>query len=92
MALSKQDQAFYEEKLSYKSIGYLFGATCLVGTIIWPALLYIQDMSIGQTKSWTANTVWDLAIMGFLLGSVVAFVLYMTFKFLLAMGWLPSRR
>ena len=27
MALSKQDQAFYEEKLNYKSIGYLFGAT-----------------------------------------------------------------
>jgi hypothetical protein len=87
MALSKQDQNFYEEKLSYKSIGYLFGSTCLLGTLLFPIVTYF---SVGDKM--TANTAYDLAIEGFLLGSVVAFVMYMAFKFLLAMGWLPSRR
>jgi hypothetical protein len=92
MALSKQDQAFYEEKLNYKSMGYLFGATTLVGAVSWPLLIYLQDWSDGQTSKWSANVVYDLAVMGFLLGSVVAVLLYLAFKFLLQMGWLPSRR
>jgi hypothetical protein len=92
MALSKQDQDFYEEKLNFKWIGYLFGATTLIGAVMWPSLLYVQDWLIGQTGTWSANVVYDLAIMGFLLGSVVAFLLYLSFKFLLSMGWLPSRR
>jgi hypothetical protein len=92
MALSKLDQAFYEEKLSYKSIGYLFASTTIIGAVSWPLLLYIQDWSMGQTSKWSANVVFDLAVMGFLLGSVVAVVMYLAFKFLLAMGWLPSRR
>ncbi len=92
MALSAQDKAFYEEKLSYKSIGYLFGATTILGAIMWPLLLYLQDWSMGQTSKWSTNVVYDLAVMGFLLGSVVAVVMYLAFKFLLSMGWLPSRR
>jgi hypothetical protein len=92
MALSKRDQDFYEEKLGWKSVGYLMLATAIVGAFSWPTLLYIQDWSIGQTKSWTLNVAYDLAVMGFLLGTVVATVMYLAFKFLLAMGWLPSRR
>ncbi len=92
MALSKQDQDFYEEKLSYKSIGYLFGATTIIGAIMWPSLIYLQDWSAGQTGKWSVNVVYNLAVMGFLLGMVVAVVMYLAFKFLLAMGWLPSRR
>ncbi len=92
MALSKRDQEFYEEKLGWKPLGYLFAATTLVGAIAWPLLLYIQDWSAGDTSKWTANVVYDLAVMGFLLGTVVAVVMYLSFKFLLAMGWLPSRR
>jgi hypothetical protein len=92
MALSKRDQAFYEEKLNYKSIGYLFGATTIVGAIACPALMYLQDWLDGQTGTWSANMVYKLAIMGFLLGSVVAVVMYLAFKFLLQLGWLPSRR
>jgi hypothetical protein len=91
MALSKRDQEFYEEKLNYKSIGYLFGATTLLGAISWPLLLFLQDWSIGQTGLWSMKVVWNLAVMGFLLGSVVAVVMYLAFKFLLQMGWLPSR-
>jgi hypothetical protein len=92
MALSKQDQAFYEEKLGWKSFGYLFAATTIIGAIMWPLLLYIQDWSVGQTSKWSANVVYDLAVMGFLLGTVVAVVMYLVFKFFLSMGWLPSRR
>jgi hypothetical protein len=92
MALSKQDQAFYEEKLNYKSIGYLFGATTIIGAIMWPLLLFIQDWSSGQTSLWSLNVAYKLAVIGFLLGSVVAVVMYLAFKFLLQMGWLPSRR
>lgn len=86
MALSKKDQEFYEEKLSYKSIGFLFGATGLIGAILFPATIYI---SFGEPIS--ANIATNLAIEGFLLGTMVAAAMYLAFKFLLAMGWLPSR-
>jgi ABC-type antimicrobial peptide transport system permease subunit len=92
MALSKQDKQFYEEKLSYKSIGYLFGATTFIGAVMWPLLLYFQDWSSGQTNLWSINVAFNLAVIGFLLGCVVAVVMYLAFKFLLEMGWLPSRR
>lgn len=92
MALSKKDQEFYEEKLNYRSIGYLFGATTLLGAIAFPTLSYLQDLSMGDTSKWSANVVYNLAVMGFLLGSVVAVVMYLSFKLLLEMGWLPSRR
>jgi fumarate reductase subunit D len=92
MALSKRDQDFYEEKLGWKSFGYLFGATTIIGTVACPLLLYVQDWSSGQTSKWSANVVWDLAVIGFMLGTVVAAVMYLVFKFFLTMGWLPSRR
>ncbi len=92
MALSKNDQAFYEEKLGWKSFGYLFVATAIIGALMWPTLLYLQDWSIGQTGSWSLNVAYNLAVIGFLLGTVVAVVMYLAFKFLLSMGWLPSRR
>jgi hypothetical protein len=92
MALSKQDQLFYEEKLGWKAFGFLFVATVLLGAILCPIILYFQDWSIGQTSNWTANMVFNLSVMGFLLGSVVAVVMYLAVKFLRSMGWLPSRR
>jgi hypothetical protein len=92
MALSKQDQAFYEKKLGWKSFGYMFAATAIIGAVMWPVLLYFQDWSAGQTSKWSVNVVYDLAVMGFLLGCVVAVIMYLGFKFLLSMGWLPSRR
>ena len=92
MALSKRDQEFYEEKLNYRSIYYLFGATTLMGAICWPALMYLQDWSMGDTSRWSMDVVYKLAVMGFLLGSVVAVIMYLGFKFLLEMGWLPKRR
>jgi len=91
MALSKQDQAFYEEKLNYKSIGYLFGSTTILGAIMWPLATYILDWSAGDTSKWSGNVVYSLAVMGFLLGSVVAVVMYLAFKCLLQIGWLPPR-
>jgi hypothetical protein len=41
---------------------------------------------------WSANVVYHLAVIGFLLGTVVSVIMYLGFKFLLSMGWLPSRR
>lgn len=92
MALSPQDKAFYEEKLGWKSFGYLFGATVFMGAVIWPLLLFLQDWSMGQAGQWNFNTVYNLAVMGFLLGTVVSVVMYLIFKFFLSMGWLPKRR
>jgi hypothetical protein len=92
MALSKQDKEFYEEKLSLKSFGYLFLATVVIGTIGWPLLFFIQDWSHGVAGRWTANVTFDWAAMGFLLGSTVSVVMYLFFKFLLEMEWLPARR
>ena len=91
MALSKQDQAFYEEKLGYKYIGYLFGATSLVGAIAFPALFYLQDWMDGQTGKWSSTVLGNLATEGFLIGCVFAVGMYLLFKFLLQMGWLPHR-
>jgi len=92
MALSKQDQEFYEEKLNYKAIYYLFGYTCVVGAIAAPSLMFLADWSAGQGGTWTFSMVEKVAVIGGLLGSVVAVVMYLAFKFLLQMGWLPSRR
>ena len=92
MALSKKDQAFYEEKLGWKSFGYLFASTTLIGTVMCPLLLYVQDWSSGQTGKWSLDVVCNLAVKGLLLGTVVAVVMYLVFKFFLSIGWLPSRR
>jgi hypothetical protein len=92
MALSKQDQAFYEEKLGLKTFSYLFGATIFVGAVMWPLLLYIQDSSSGLASQWTFNVAFDWSMIGLMIGSIVAVAMYLAFKFLLSMGWLPSRR
>ncbi|MCE0522053.1 MAG: hypothetical protein LV480_04005 [Methylacidiphilales bacterium] len=92
MPLSKQDQAFYEEKLGWKSFGFMLLATAIIGAIMWPSLLYLEDWSAGTTSKWSGNVVYHLAVIGFLLGTVVSVVMYLGFKFLLSMGWLPSRR
>jgi hypothetical protein len=92
MALSRQDKEFYEQKLELSSYAYVFGATVLIGAVMWPALIFIQDWSAGQTGKWNFNVAFDLAVMGFLLGSVLSTVMYLAFKFLLSVGWLPSRR
>jgi hypothetical protein len=92
MALSKQDKAFYEEKLGWKSFGFLLGVTALLGAIIFPVMTYLQDLSAGNTSKWSGNIIFNLSVMGVLLGSVVAVVMYLVFKFFLQMEWLPSRR
>ena len=92
MALSAQDKAFYEEKLSMKNLYYLMGATIAMGGVMWPLLLYIQDVSDGVAARWTLNVALDWSIIGMLLGSVVGVLMYLAFKFLLSMEWLPSRR
>jgi hypothetical protein len=92
MALSKKDQAFYEEKLNLKWAGYLFLSTALVGAIGVPVALYLQDLAAGTTSSWTLRVATNLAEEGFMLGVVVAVVMYLGFKLLLQLGWLPSRR
>jgi len=92
MALSPQDQAFYEDKLSLKSFGYLFGATVIIGAVAWPLLMFFQDWSHGLAGRWNAQIIFDFSAVGFLLGSVVAVVMYLLFKLFLEMGWLPKRR
>jgi hypothetical protein len=92
MALSKQDQAFYQEKLGLKTFSHLFASTVVIGAVLWPLLLYIQDSSSGLAGQWTFGVAFDWSMIGFMIGSVVAVVMYLVFKFLLTMGWLPSRR
>ena len=92
MALSPQDRAFYEEKLGWTGFLYLLGATVIVGAIIWPVLLYLQDYSAGQTSKWSFSVVRNLAISGMLLGCVVSLVMFFLARFYLWLGWLPRRR
>lgn len=92
MALSKKDRAFYEEKLGYKTITYLFGGTMLIGGVMLPVLRYFQDLASGLASQWTFSIAFDWSMIGLMLGAVVAAVMYLLFKFFLAMGWLPSPR
>jgi hypothetical protein len=92
MALTKRDKEFYEEKLSLKNFYYLIGVTIVMGGIMWPVLLYIQDAQAGLSARWSASVAIDWGLVGASLGSVVASVMYLGFKFLLSMEWLPSRR
>jgi hypothetical protein len=92
MALSAQDKAFYEEKLALNSYGYIFGFTVLIGVIGWPLLFFIQDAMLGLGSRWTASIVFDYSVIGGLLGSVVGIAMYLFFKMLLELGWLPKRR
>jgi hypothetical protein len=92
MALSKKDQEFYEEKLSLKSAGYMLLYTAIVGAIGVPVALYLQDLAVGTTGKWSLVVAMNLAEMGFMLGIVVAVIMYLGFKLLLQLGWLPSRR
>jgi len=91
MALSKKDQEFYEEKLSLKMAGYLFLYTALVGAVAVPAVLYMQDASVGQTRAWSFDMVIKLAEEGAMFGCIIAMIMYLAFKLLLQIGWLPSR-
>jgi len=92
MALSKKDQAFYEEKLGVKTFSYLFLYTGLTGAIAMPAFLYLQDLQAGTTGTWSVRVVINLAEEGLMLGCAVAVIMYLAFKLLLQLGWLPSRQ
>ena len=92
MALSKSDREFYEKKLDLGTFVYVFIITILGGAVMWPTLIFLQDWSDGQAAGWSFDIAFKLAVMGFLLGSVVSVAMYLFFKFLLEMGWLPSRR
>ena len=92
MALSRRTERFYEQRLSMGSFGYVAGATIAAGTIAFPALFFVQDWSHGQAGRWTLSVVFDWGAMGFLIGMTVAVFMYLFFKFLLEMGWLPTRR
>ncbi|HUB66010.1 MAG TPA: hypothetical protein VL981_00835 [Candidatus Methylacidiphilales bacterium] len=92
MALSPQDQDYYEQKLGVKGYIPFFGATLLIGAISVPLLLFLMDWSSGSTSQWNAHVVGNLIAMGCMLGSIVSIVMNLIFRFLLWMGWLPSRR
>jgi len=92
MALSKKDQQFYEDKLNLKWAGSLFLYTGLVGAVGVPGTLYLQDAQAGMTSKWSVGVVANMAAIGFMLGCVVAVIMYLAFKLLLQLGWLPSRR
>jgi len=91
MALSKKDQAFYEEKLSIKSAGYLFLYTMLLGALALPAAIYALDASNGDTSKWTFRVVVQLSEEGVMIGCIIAILMFLLFKFLLQVGWLPPR-
>jgi len=92
MALSPQDQAYYEQKLSLRSFAYVFGIMLIVGSVSCPLLLYVQDYSAGLGDKWTGQVWFHMSLVGFVLGAVSGTLMYLTFRILLEFGWLPSRR
>jgi len=92
MALSPQDRAFYKEKLGWKALIYLLVATIIMGSVIWPLMLFLLDWSAGQGGKWTLAIAWNMAIANFPLALVVSAIMWSIAQFYLYMGWLPSRR
>jgi hypothetical protein len=92
MALSVSDKAYYEEKLSLKNFYYLLGVTIIMAGIVWPLLLFVQDALSGLSSRWNLSIAMDWSMIGMMLGTIVSLLMYLGFKFLLSMGWLPSRR
>jgi hypothetical protein len=92
MALSKEDKDFYEGKLALNSFGYVFAATTIIGAVGWPVLFYMQDASAGLTARWNFDIAFKWAMMGFMVGTMVSICIYLGFKFLLQMEWLPPRK
>jgi hypothetical protein len=92
MALSAQDKAFYEEKLTIKSFAYLYTATVLIGVTACPLLMYVQDHMDGLDARWNGAYFFHTVAVGFVLGTVVSAALYVALVVLLQLGWLPSRR
>jgi len=91
MALSPQDKLFYEEKLGWRGFLYLLIATMVMGALLWPGILYLEDYSSGLAGKWTFVTVRDLAVSGILLGCIVTMIMFALARFYLWMGWLPRR-
>ena len=92
MALTPQDRAFYQEKLGWLGFLYLLIVTVLVGAVMWPALLYLQDYLNGQAGRWNFKIVFNVAISGMLLGCVVSVIMFALARLYLRLGWLPRRR
>jgi hypothetical protein len=92
MALSPEDRGYYERKLELSSFKNVVGVIVGCGTLAFPLLMFIQDVAIGKTEKWGVQVVVNLSFMGFMLGFMTSVAIYLIFKFLLEMGWLPSRR
>lgn len=92
MALSPQDKAYYEEKLAWKGCIILVVSTVVLGAVAWPILIYLQQMSDTPKSAWTTDLALHASANGAALGMLVSAVMYLTFRILLAQGWLPRRR
>jgi hypothetical protein len=92
MALTPQDHDYYEDKLTVMGFLPFFLTTVLIGTIALPLLAYMMDWSSGSTSSWSGRVVANLMTIGFMLGTILSIIMNFVFRFLLWMGWLPSRR
>ena len=92
MALSDRDRAFYQERLGWKGFAYLFGVTVIMGGVLWPTLLFLQDYASGEKSAWNLKVAAELGVSGMVLGSVVALLMFCLARFYLWMGWLPRRR
>ena len=92
MALTPQDRAYYESRLGWKGGLYLLGVTVIMGGVLWPTLLFLQDYFNGVKTPWSWALAFALALSGMGLGVVVSMMMYLLARFYLWMGWLPRRR
>ncbi len=91
MALTPQDHDYYMDKLTVMGFLPFFFTTSLIGAVALPILAYTMDLSAGSTSSWSTHVFFNLMIIGFMIGTILSMVMNFVFRFLLWMGWLPSR-
>jgi hypothetical protein len=92
MALSPQDQAYWKEKLGWKGFGFLLASTMIIGCVIWPLLLFVQDWLRGHAGDWAWSDGLDIAKGNFSLALLVTVIMWFFGWFFYWMRWLPSRR
>jgi hypothetical protein len=92
MALSPQDHTYWEDKLTVMGFLPFFLTTTLIGAIAFPVMLFLMDWSSGSIANWSTHVVVNLMTIGFMFGTILSILMNFIFRFLLWMGWLPSRR
>ncbi len=92
MPLSPQDQAYWKEKLGWKSFLYITAATVGMGCVVWPLVQFILSATSGHASDWTWSLMAQVVVANFFLALLVSTLIWCIGQMYYYMDWLPPRR